>query len=60
MQKQGNFKDNNYAFKKATKNWTKKDFELLDEPESDSGGQIAYAWYIWKKGYKGPSKMYWL
>ena len=58
--KQGNFKGDNEAFQLATKDWTNEDFKDLDEAESDTGGQIAYAWYIWRKGYVGPSKTYWL
>lgn len=58
--KQGNFKKDNEIFEEATRDWTQEELDELDEPESDSGGQIAYAWYIWRKGFNDYTKMDWL
>ena len=58
--KQGNFKGDNTVFEEATKDWSQEELDSVGEAESDSGGQIAYAWYVWHKGYKGLTKTDWL
>lgn len=58
--KQGNFKGENKVFEEATKDWTDEEKAQLEKPESDKGGQIAYAWYIWRKGFRGMTRMDWL
>jgi hypothetical protein len=55
--KQGNFKGDNEVFKAATQG---EDISDYDEPEADTGGQIAYAWYVWHKGYEGYTKTVWI
>ena len=30
------------------------------EKESEKGGQIAYAWYVWQKGWKGTTSVDWI
>lgn len=58
--KAGNFKEENDLFENATKNldWQEKD--KLGKPESAYGGQVAYMWSIWQKGYKGATSLYWI
>lgn len=58
--KQGNFKGDNTVFEEATKDWSQEELDAVGEAESDSGGQIAYMWAIWHKGYKGLTKTDWL
>lgn len=30
------------------------------DKESETGGQVAYCWYVWQKGYSGPSEFHWM
>lgn len=58
--KQGNFKDNNELFERATANISDEDKAMFDAPESDKGGQVAYMWAVWQKDFKGLTTVDWL
>lgn len=30
------------------------------EAESETGGQVAYCWYVWQKGFQGPTEFHWM
>lgn len=58
--KVGNFKEENELFENATKNLSYQDKDKLGKPESQKGGQIAYMWAIWQKGFTGNTTLMWL
>lgn len=58
--KAGNFKEENGLFEGATKDLSWEEKDKLGPAESPKGGQIAYMWAIWEKGFKGMTQMTWL
>lgn len=58
--KTGNFKEENDLFEEATKDLSWEEKDKLGPAESQKGGQIAYMWAVWQKGYTGPTLTYWL
>lgn len=58
--KTGNFKEENELFEEATKDLSWEEKDKLGPAESAKGGQIAYMWAVWQKGYTGPTLTYWL
>lgn len=58
--KAGNFKEENGLFEEATKDLSWEEKDKLGPAESSKGGQIAYMWAIWEKGYEGLTQTDWL
>lgn len=58
--KVGNFNEENELFESATKDLSYQEKDQLGKPESQTGGQIAYGWYVWQKGFNGITQLMWL
>ena len=58
--KTGNFKEENELFESAIKDIPEEEKEDFGPAESQLGGQIAYAWYVWQKGFNGNTIIQWI